>query len=137
MTLIIAEFHFRDLDETTHPFSSDPNAPGIVCLSVEEEVPVLSDPAVITGYTSERLCTRYEHSLSVSDTVQVNCSLPICVNAGHRQRTKANSAPEKSDLSHLVYRTKARDAIPHSPYACSSFAWSYSSPCTEDIDGAA
>lgn len=71
MTLIIAEFHFRALDETTRPFSSDPNAPGIVCLSVEEEVPVLSDPAVITGYPFRtfvykirRLAKRLRHSAS-------------------------------------------------------------------------
>jgi hypothetical protein len=49
MTLIIAEFRFHDQDETSRTLPQGPSAPGILRLSVESEVLIISDPEGTTS----------------------------------------------------------------------------------------
>jgi hypothetical protein len=52
MTLIIAEFRFHDPDEPSRTPPQEPVAPGLLRVSVESEVLIISDPAgtLSTGY---------------------------------------------------------------------------------------
>lgn len=45
MTPVIAEFRFHDQDEPNRTRPQEPSAPGVLRVSVEEEVLVISDPA--------------------------------------------------------------------------------------------
>lgn len=50
VTLLIAEFHFQTPDEAPRPMAVQPKVPGILRISMEEEVIVMSDPrAMIIG----------------------------------------------------------------------------------------